>query len=125
MLESSLLPYKKFLKDIESMIFKVNPYLLQTGFFGKQHAITWYVDDLKSSQHLDSKVNDKFLEWLKEKYASDELCEVKAVRGYWHSYLAMILHFSRSGVLRVDMMNYQYTIHSWSSIKEAWQQQEG
>jgi len=33
---------------------------------GKQHTITWHVDDVKSS-HEYSKVNDEFLDWLKDK----------------------------------------------------------
>jgi len=32
---------------------------------GKQHTISWHVDDVMSS-HEDSKVNDDFLDWLKE-----------------------------------------------------------
>ena len=56
---------------------------------------------------MDSKVNDEFLEWLKKKYASDQIGEVKPVRGHRHDYLvAMILDYSLPGVLRVDMTNY-------------------
>jgi hypothetical protein len=72
---------------------------------GRQHTVTWHVDDLKSS-HVDPKVNDEFLEWLKKKYASDEIGEVKAVRGHRHDYLAMVLDYSRPGVLTVDMTKY-------------------
>ena len=82
MLQSSLLYYKKFRKDIESIGFKVNPYdpcVANRIVNGKQHTVTWHVDDLKSS-HVDSKVNDQFLEWLKQKYASDEIGEVKVMR---------------------------------------------
>jgi hypothetical protein len=63
------------------------------------------VDDLKSS-HVDPKVNNKFLEWLKGKYASDEIGVVKAVRGLRHDYLAMVLDFSSPGVLTLDMTKY-------------------
>ena len=48
---------------------------------GKQHTITWHVDDVKSS-HEDSKVNDEFLDWLKDKYANVNIVEVKAKKGY-------------------------------------------
>ena len=108
MLQSSLLYYKKFRKDIESIGFKVNPYdpcVANRMVNGKQHTVTWHVDDLKSS-HVDPKVNDKFLEWLKTKYASDKIGEVKSVRGHRHDYLAMELDFSRPGVLQVDMTKY-------------------
>jgi hypothetical protein len=67
--------------------------------------VTWHVDDLKSS-HVDSKVNDEFLEWLKAKYASDNIGTIKAVRGQHHDYLAMMLDYSCPGVLKVDMTAY-------------------
>jgi hypothetical protein len=105
---SSLLYYKKFKRDIESIGFKVNPYdpcVANRMVNGKQHTVTWHVDDLKSS-HVDPKVNDEFLQWLKEKYANDDIGEVKAVRGKKHDYLAMILDYSIPGVLTVDMTAY-------------------
>jgi len=67
--------------------------------------VTWHVDDLKSS-HVDSKVNDEFLNWLKRKYAADEVGKVKAVRGPRHDYLGINLDFSSEGKLRIDMINY-------------------
>ena len=63
MLQSSLLYYKKFWKDLEGQGFKINPYdpcVANRTVEGTQHTITWHVDDLKSS-HLNPKVNDKFL----------------------------------------------------------------
>jgi hypothetical protein len=67
-----------------------------------QHTVTWHVNDLKSS-HIESKVDDKFLLWLKEVYASDEIGEVKAVRGHCQDYLAMIWIFdSRSASSQHD-----------------------
>ena len=73
---------------------------------GKQHTVTWHVDDLKSS-HVNSKFNDEFLEWLKQKYASDTIKEVKAVRGHPHDYLAMMwLDYSTPGVLKLYMTYY-------------------
>jgi hypothetical protein len=108
MLQSSLPYYKKFRKDIESIGFVVNPYdpcVANRTVKGKQHTVTWHVDDLKSS-HVDPKVNDEFLEWLKKKYASDKIGEVKAVRGHRHDYLAMVLDYSNPGVLKLDMTKY-------------------
>ena len=80
MMVSSLLYYKKFRKDTESIGFEVNPYDMCVAnriIKGKQHTITWHVDDVKSS-HEDSKVNDEFLDWLKDKYANDNIGTVKA-----------------------------------------------
>jgi hypothetical protein len=59
-------------------------------------------NDLKSS-HVDSKVNNQFLQWLKNTYASDDIGHVKAVCGNHHNYLAMILDFLIPGMLQVDM----------------------
>jgi hypothetical protein len=108
MLQSSLLYYKKFRGDIELIGFKVNPYdpcVANRIINGKQQTVTWHVDDIKSS-HMDPKVNDEFLEWLKKNYASDNIGEIKAVRGHRHDYLGMILDFSIPGVLQVDMVTY-------------------
>ena len=40
----------------------------------KQLTIFWHVDDLKSS-HIDPKVNDEFLQWIKDMFG--QLGEVK------------------------------------------------
>jgi len=48
---SSLLYYKRFRKDIESIGFEVNPYDMCVAnqiIDGKHHTITWHVDDVKS-----------------------------------------------------------------------------
>jgi len=80
MMVSSLLYYNKFRKDIESIGSEVNPHdmcISNQIINGKQHTITWHVDDVKSS-HEDSKMNDEFFDWLKDKYANDKIVEVKA-----------------------------------------------
>jgi hypothetical protein len=108
MLISSLLYYKKFLKDIKSIGFKVNPYdpcVANRIINGKQQTVVWHVDDLKSS-HLDPKVNDRFLEWLEEKYGDEKIGKVQVTRGAKHIYLAMRLDYSEKGVLKVDMTDY-------------------
>jgi hypothetical protein len=95
MLQSSLLYYKKFWKDIESIGFEVNPSdpcIANRIIKGKQHTVSWHIDNLKS-RHIDSTINDEFLKWLQKVYASDEIGEVKAVRGHHHDYVAMILDF--------------------------------
>jgi hypothetical protein len=71
----------------------------------KQHTVSWHVDDLKSS-HVDSKVNDQFLQWLENTYASDDIGHVKAIRGNCHNYLAMILNFLIPGMLQLDLTKY-------------------
>ena len=108
MLQASLLFYKKLRKDLEEIGFTVNPYdpcVANRIINGKQHTVTWHVDDLKSS-HVDPKVNDDFHKWLEGKYGDPKLAMVKAVRGKRHDYLAMNLDYSIPGKLKVDMITY-------------------
>jgi hypothetical protein len=63
------------------------------------------MDDLKSS-HINPKVNNKFLNWLKTTYANDKIEEIKAVCGKKHDYLAMTLDFTTPRVLKIDMTFY-------------------
>jgi hypothetical protein len=108
MLISSILYYKKFRKDIESIGFEVDPYdicVANRKVNGKQQTVTWHVDDLKSS-HIDSRVNGNFAQWCKKTYGSDDLGHVKVVRGKTHDYLGMILDFTDDGAMKVDMIYY-------------------
>ena len=105
MIQSSLLYYRKFRKDIESIGFVVNPYDLCVAnriVEKQQQTVCWHVDDLKSS-HRNTKVNDNFLEWLNLKYG--DIVEVKATRGNKHDYLAMIIIFMKGKVI-IDMRYY-------------------
>jgi hypothetical protein len=108
MIQSSLLFYKKFRKDVESIGFKVNPYdpcVANRYINGKQHTITWHVDDVKSS-HVDPKVNDDFHAWLEQMYGDPNIGQVKAVRGKRHEYLGMVLDFTQPGKVMIDMTDY-------------------
>jgi hypothetical protein len=107
MLISGLLFYKKLRKDLESVGFKINPYdpcVANRMVNGKQHTVTWHVDDLKSS-HMDSKVNDEFHDWLQKTYGDDHK-PVKSTRGKRHDYLAMNLVYHEDGTLEIDMIDY-------------------
>ena len=58
MLMASILYYKKFKKDIEGIGYNLNLYDMCVAnkiVNGKQHTLTWHVDDIKAS-HLDPKV---------------------------------------------------------------------
>jgi hypothetical protein len=113
MLQSSLLYYKKFCKDIESIGFEVNPYdpcVANRIVNGKQHTVSWHVNNLNSS-HVDSKVNDQFLQWLERTYTSDDIGHVKAICCNCHNYLMMILNFSIPGVLQVTQHDPVRQVH--------------
>ena len=103
---SSLLFYKKFRKSIEAIGYEVNPYdpcVANKIINGKQHTLSWHVDDLKSS-HVDPKVNDDFHKWLQDEYG--QIKEITATRGKKHVYLGMTLDYSVPGEVKVDMTDY-------------------
>ena len=108
MLQSALLFYKKLKEDMGKIGFEINPYdpcVANRTVGGKQHTVTWHVDDLKSS-HVDPKVNDDFIHWLEVTYGDSEIGKVKAVMGKFHDYLAMSLDYSTPGQVRIDMTDY-------------------
>ena len=107
MLQSGLLYYQKFQKDIEEYGFKVNPYdpcVANKMVNGKQLTITWHVDDLKAS-HVHENVLDQFVEWLKTKYGLD-VNKLKVHKGKIHDYLARNLDYTMKGQVRIDMIKY-------------------
>ena len=91
MMMSSLLFYRHFCKNLESIGFKVNPYdmcIANRVIKGHQQTVTWHVDDIKVS-HVNSKVNENFYRWCEQKYGDDKNGKVKIHRGKIHEYLAM------------------------------------
>ena len=106
MLESSMLFYKKLLRDLEKEGFEVNPYdpcVANKIVDGKQLTVTWHVDDLKVS-HVKTEVIDDFIQWVRDKY--EDFTKVKPSRGKKHDYLAMLLDYSTPGVVKIDMSDY-------------------
>ena len=106
LLISAILFYKKFRASIEKQGFEVNPYdpcVANKMVHGSQMTIMWHVDDVKSS-HVNPKVNDSFIEWLKVEYG--QLGEVKTSRGKKHDYLGMTLDYSVDGEVKIDMVEY-------------------
>eukprot|EP00957_Ditylum_brightwellii_P176676 13456984-Ditylum_brightwellii.AAC.1 len=108
MIVSSLLWYKKFHKDLESIGFIVNLYdvcVANQVVNNAQHTVTWHVDDIKSS-HVDSTVNNDIYHWSKAQYCSDLNGHVKVTRGKQHDYLGMILDYSGEEKLLVNKKYY-------------------
>ena len=106
MLQSSLLYYKKFVKDIEEIGFELNPYdpcVANKMVLGKQLTLTWHVDDIKAS-HVMTKVIDDLVKWIEEKHGGTT--KVTPSRGKKHDYLASILDYSTPGVVKIDMTRY-------------------
>ena len=59
---------------------------------------------MTSSPHIDPKVNDEFLQWIKDTFG--QLGEVKTTQGPLHDYLGMILDYSVPGQVSVYISHY-------------------
>jgi len=106
MLESSLLFYRKLVKDLTENGFTLNPYdpcVANKMIDGEQLTITWHVDDLKVS-HKSKKVVNDFIQWIRNKY--EDVTKVKPSHGKKNDYLAMMLDYSTPGVVKIDMEKY-------------------
>ena len=101
-----MLFYCKLTKALLSYGFELNPYdpcVANKMVNGEQLAICWHVDNLKSS-HINPKVNDQFLQWIK--YMFRQLSEVKMTQGPLHDYLGITLDYSVPGQVSIDMSRY-------------------
>jgi len=121
---ASLLFYKKFTKILSERDFKMNPYdpcVWKKKFNGKQLTICFHVDDCKIS-HVDSKVLDDTIEWLRDEFESvfeDGSGKMKVHRGKVLKYLGMTLDFSKKKKVKVSMFDYVHEIISaWDAVKE-------
>ena len=79
-LQSALLFYLKLKKDLESIGFVLSlyePCVANKVIGGIKITICWHVDDIKAS-HKSSKVVDKFIQWLKDKYEEKDIGKLKA-----------------------------------------------
>ena len=82
---SAMLFYCKLTKALLSYFFELNPY---DPYFS----------------HIDPKVNDKFLQWIKDTFG--QLREVKMTWGPLLGYLGMTLAFSVPGQVSINMSHY-------------------
>ena len=110
-IKAALLFYKRFVKDLQSIGFVLNPYdpcVANKIVKGKQLTIVWHVDDLKVSHVLPSVVT-KMAEWLKKTYQrlfSDGSGAMEITRGKTHEYLGMTLDFTIKGQVKITMIPY-------------------
>ena len=106
MLVASLFWYEKFIKDLQSIGFVFNPYnpcVANRMINGKQHTVRFRVDNIMSS-HVDSKVINKFLQWLHRNYG--KLKKVSATRGKIREYLGMTIDFLNKGKVKFKMIDF-------------------
>ena len=69
-MKAALLYYQRFVTDLKSIGFEINPYdpcVANKIVKGKQLTVVWHVDDLKVS-HVSSNVVTKMADWLKSTY---------------------------------------------------------
>ena len=88
---------------------------------GKQLTIVFHVDDCKLS-HVDSKVLDDTIEWLRRDYESifeDGSGKMKVSRGRKHKYLGMDLNFTARGQCKITMFGYvEEILAAWKSAEK-------
>jgi hypothetical protein len=110
-MKAALLYYQRFVTDLKSIGFEINPYdpcVANKIVKGKQLTVVWHVDDLKVS-HVSSNVVTKMADWLKSTYErlfDDGSGEMKICRGKIHEYLGMTLDFTVDGEVKVTMIPY-------------------
>ena len=108
---ASILFYKKFVTSLKKQGFELNPYdacVANKTVDGKVLTVCFHVDDCKVS-HKSTKVVDKTVEWLQEKYDvifNDGSGAMKVCRGKVHEYLAMTMDFSTKGEVHIMMLKH-------------------
>ena len=108
MMKVAILYYKQFIKDITKIDYAINPYescIVNKMVNNEQHTSTSHVDDIKAS-HMNPKVNDEFEKQYENKYSSYILGYVKVTRGKIYDYLEIILNYSNTRKLKIDIRDY-------------------
>jgi hypothetical protein len=103
-LRSALIFYLKFVGDIESQGFELNPYdpcVANKMINHKQFTMVWHVDKIKMSHDEEEEVT-RMIKWLKSIYGED----MRVSRGRVHDYLGMTLDFTKKGEVKVTMIDY-------------------
>jgi hypothetical protein len=108
---ASLLYYRKFTKSLTDVGYEINPYdpsVANKMIDGKQMTICYHVDDCKLS-HVNTKVMDTTIEWLRTEYESifeDGSGAMTVHRGKVLKYLGMTLDYSVKGQVKISMIDY-------------------
>ena len=112
-MRAALLYYQRFVGDIQSIGFEINPYdpcVANRSVHGKMLTIVWHVDDVKAS-HMEPKVLDHFVKWVAKTYDEVNVSasgggKMKVSRGHKHSSLGMDLDFGKPGSVVIGMVPY-------------------
>ena len=110
-MKAAVLYYKRFVKNLKSIGFALNPYdscVTNKTLQYKQLTVVWHVDDIKFS-HVDLVVVANTGYWLKKTYSyvfDDGSGEMRLARGNIHEYLGTTLYFSTDGEVMITMIPY-------------------
>jgi len=105
-LQAALLFWQDLTKTLTDWGFIVNPYdrcVANKTVNGSQCTVLWHVDDLKIS-HKDKDVVNEVLDYLSKRYGKEAPLTVN--RGKTHRYLGMMLDYSMSGKVQINMSDY-------------------
>ena len=112
-MKAALLFYIKFVKNIKSIEFELNPYdpcVANKIVDGAQLTFVWHVNDLKVI-HVDAGVVTLISVWLQNTYErlfDDGLGAMKLKRGKIHKYLGMQLDFTVAGQVKITHIFSRY-----------------
>jgi hypothetical protein len=101
MMKSTLLFYRKLIKELKEMGFEINPYdpcMANKPMDGKQMTVKWHVDDLMIS-HVNQDKILKFVKCIKDIYG-DNLPENVDMT---HNYLGMTFDYAFEREVQINM----------------------
>ena len=110
-IKAVLLFYQKFVGDLMTIGFELNPYdpcVTNKTINGKQLALVWHVDDIKAS-HVEAEVVTRMAKWMRKTYKhifKDGSGKMKLCRGKFHDYLGMNLDYTIKGEVKIAMIPY-------------------
>ena len=84
LLKEAIILYKKIVKVLKKIVFKLNPYepcVMNRTVNDIQHTIAWHVYGVNSF-HVNPKVNGEFIECTRENYKEKETAILNVARFY-------------------------------------------
>ena len=110
-MKAALLFYKKFVGDLMTIGFELNPYdpcVANKIINRKQLTLVWHVDDIKA-RHDEEEVVTRMVKWLRKAYErlfKDGSVNMKLCRGKVHYYLGIHIGYTIKGEVKITMIPY-------------------
>ncbi len=107
MMKSAILFYQKWVADLMSLGFTINPYdpcVANKIVNGHQLTVCWDVDDLLIG-HAKPETFTRFLTWIAKCYNTPAK-KLTPTWGSYHNYLGINIDFSDPGMVIFDMVPY-------------------